>query len=320
MGSTKSKNRDYDVIDNVESLDIVQNILHDKYKIPLEQLHNLTPLEIKNKYGDKLLLEEITNNNFKAIKYLVENYSVEVKNIHIFEACDETTKKIIIYLLGHFNEKIDCIENVLYNENLSSKDISELIKILITKYIDNYDKKYGPLRSTLLMIAIDYYNSCDNCIDIETIKFLLEHKDTIKTINKINDLGVNALSIATINGYTEIIDLLLDYGADSNIDVTKVKRLKLPKKFKILSSKDEINNCNERSVNNNSQDGIISINDIRNFNKVYAVKREEDDGYNCYSFEEANYILKLKHKNPTDIEHNLKSFNIPEVLKDFEFN
>jgi ankyrin repeat protein len=330
MGSSGSKqHKTYDDLDEnstVLSLDHIQMVLYHNYKIPLEELRNLSTLEIKNKYGAKLLLESITTNNIERLKELVEGYSIDVNNLDVLEkACKFSGKEVIEYLFENFYGNIDELRNknwILFlnqNQKITLSDLSSIIIILITKDFIDFDRVFGDDDFTLLLFLVR------NKL-IEPLKYLLE-KIKASDINKKDKNGDTALMYAAMIDNNEMVDLLLDYGADAYIKDTKGKTAvdlakgytvdvftkrkihpTLPEKFEMTDDVDIISKCTKRY-------DLITTYNIRKLDEVYMVK-QDDDSYNCYSLGEIIHIRDLKKRKKLDALERLGDFR--QLTKDFD--
>jgi hypothetical protein len=314
MGSSKSKNRNYEdlsEIDSIHHLDHIQLLLYHNHNVSLEKLPNLTPNDIKIEYGNLLLDDGIKKSNLDTVKNLVEDYSVEITSFDLEKACRFSDSEIIEYLLENYTSFSEedkerlYIENLLINRNLTNDQSSDIIKVVILKDLIDVDKLYdNNFNRTIIMILLELKNN-------ESIKYLIE-TGKYTTLDKKDYTGRTALMNASEDGNAEIVELLLEYGADPYIKknyqnktaielakghavgVFKKRNLHppLPEKYKVIDDKELISNCNDR-------EDFISHENIRNLEEVYMIK-QSDDSYNCYSLEEVLHIRELKKNKNFD--------------------
>jgi hypothetical protein len=157
-------------------------------------------------------------------------------------------------------------------------------------------------------------------------------ENRLADVNYKTPKGTTALLVATHQTNGELVELLLDYGADPCIknnenlcakDIARNEILdifekrgieclisNLPKKFRLLESKDEISKCKDGT-------DLATFTDINEFDKVYMIENEEGV-YDCYSIQDVKYILSQKNKNLSDKERMLAHWNVEKVIRDFE--
>jgi ankyrin repeat protein len=164
----------------------------------------------KGSYDDKI---ELIN--------LLEEYGCNIDNINnngqtllMYAIFNKTNKEIIEYIINEKKANVDIKENqhgftalmLAYQEN--NIDVFDL---LLAKSNIETRNNYG---QNILMYTINMTNFDVNNI-LEYVKRIL--KKDINIINTVDDIGWSVLMFAVNNGYKDIVNLLIEKGADINI-------------------------------------------------------------------------------------------------------
>jgi ankyrin repeat protein len=152
---------------------------------------------------------------------LLEKYGCNIDTINnigqtiiMYAIFNKTNKKIIEYIINEKKANVDIKENghgatalmIAYQEN--NIDVFDL---LLAKSNIETRNKYG---QNILMSTINMTNFEVNNI-LEYVKRIL--KKDINIINTADDMGWSPLMFAVNNGYEDIVNLLIEKGADINI-------------------------------------------------------------------------------------------------------
>lgn len=168
------------------------------------------------KYSSALALS-LHNGNGRIFDYLVKNGADINEDI----VKNDDSQMNVIHYVAQYNRP-EMMSSLLHiGEDIDRKA---------------YSKNEIFNEATPLMISV-YYSSIDN------IKFLLENK---ANINYQNSNGYSAVAYAAITGQKEIFNLLIQYGANTDI---KVKGKELVDLVKIKSIKKEIIAINRKNKN-----------------------------------------------------------------------
>ena len=166
--------------------------------------------------------------------------SESLLNEYIMNTSELSSSREYIYTHQSINNNL--------NLKLQSKS-STIKKNPFNKFSYNSNKiiKSDEIPNNNLINAIE-------CNNINKVKEYLE-KDSLN-INTLNDIGVSPLHVAVINGNFEIIQLLLNHGANPNIKSLKKKQtpLHLAYIFKCLLSDQIINLLINNQANPNLED------------------------------------------------------------------
>ena len=168
------------------------------------------------KYSSALALS-LHNGNGRIFDYLVKNGA----NINEDIVKNDDSQMNIIHYVAQYNRPEMMSSLLLVGEDIDRKSYSK------NEIFDEI---------TPLMISV-YYSSIDN------VKFLLENK---ANINYQNPNGYSAIAYAAITGQKDIFDLLIQYGANTDI---KVKGKELVDLVKIKTIKKEIIAINRKNKN-----------------------------------------------------------------------
>lgn len=168
------------------------------------------------KYSSALALS-LHNGNGRIFDYLVKNGADINEDI----VKDSDSEMNIIHYVAQYNRPEMMSSLLQIGEDIDRKAYSK------NEIFDNI---------TPLMISV-YYSSIDN------IKFLLENK---ASINYQNPNGYSAVAYAAITGQKEIFDLLIQYGANTDI---KIKDKELVDLVKTKTIRKEIIKINRKNKN-----------------------------------------------------------------------
>jgi len=179
------------------------------------QILHCNPLNISAKDTIYYFIIGSLKNDFTLLENLVTNIINSSANIFSTEEVSSftklTTQTIIQNLLSKYHVGIISLSDASPDYILAAYAIEKPSSNFLTVYNDDYIKGHCPSiytdYSDLLLAATH-----DQCEDV--VKYLLTY-GTIQ-INKKNAKGNNALHIATIHGFTNIIKLLLTH-PDINI-------------------------------------------------------------------------------------------------------
>ncbi|KAG2387228.1 hypothetical protein C9374_001560 [Naegleria lovaniensis] len=151
----------------------------------------------------------ILNNNLEVLKALVHRHSQDVKtsNAKFYETLSNDHIHINPLLLAIANSHAEDDKNVTHSETLKAS--AEMVKFLVNELNADYSLSGNNGISALHMAA-----ETGNC---ELIKFFVTEKH--ENVNQLTDITKDTpLYLAVINNHLEATKLLLELGADKDIE------------------------------------------------------------------------------------------------------